>query len=197
MSRGDRGAQAARELGARREPAPSWQRGKKSRRAATARAAAATSAGKVDMISGCGAGCAHRRGEQRGDVTGRQRRARGALARHAAGAGAELAKGQEESTRSNGAGGSGDVGRKGRHDLGLWRGVCASQRPSSEVMSRGDRGAQAARELGARHEPAPMPTKGQEASQRCDSEAGDGGVGTEGRHDLGLWRGDGRQGELE
>ena len=128
MSRGDGGAQAARELGARREPAPSWQRGKMSRRAATARAAAATSAGKVDMISGCGAGCAHRRGEQRGDVTGRQRRARGALDRHAAGAGAELAQGQEESTRSNGAGGSGDVGRKGRHDLGLWRGVCASQR---------------------------------------------------------------------
>ena len=57
-----------------------------------------------------------------------QRRARGALARHVAGAGAELAKGQEESTRSNGAGGSGDIGRKGRHDLGLWRGVCASQR---------------------------------------------------------------------
>ena len=135
--------------------------------------------------------------EQRGEVTGWHGRARGALARHAAGAGAERAKGQEKSTRSNGAGGSGDVGMESRHDLGLWRGVCASQRPSSEVMSRGDRGAQAARELGARHEPAPMPKKGQEASQSCDSEAGDGGVGTEGRHDLGRWRGDGRQGELE
>ena len=64
-------------------------------------------------------------------------------------------------------------------------------------MSRGDRGAQAARELGARHEPAPMLERGREASQRCDSEGGDGGVGAEGRHDLGLWRGDGRQGELE
>jgi hypothetical protein len=106
-------------------------------------------------------------------------------------------RGQEEPTRSSGAGGSGDVGTEGRHDLGLWRGVCASQRPSSEVMSQCDRGAQAARELSARHEPAPMPEKGQEASQRCDSEAGDGGVGTEGRHDLGLWRGDGLQEEFE
>ena len=122
---------------------------------------------------------------------GWQRRAGGALARQAAGTGAELAKGQEESTRSNGAGGSGDVGTESRHDSGLWRGVCASQRPSSELMSRGDRGAQAARELGAGHEPAPMPEQGQEASQRCDSEAGDGGVGAEGRRALGRWRGDG------
>ena len=93
------------------------------------------------MISGCGAGCAHRRGEQRGDVTGRQRRARGALDRHAAGAGAELAKGHKRVARSNGAGGSGDVGRKGDRSRAVARGVRIAE-ASSEVMSRGDRGAQ-------------------------------------------------------
>ena len=78
-SRGWRGAQAARWLGKRREPAPSWQRGKKSRRAATTRAAAATSARKVDMIAGCGAVCAHRRGRAaswcHGATEARKRRA--------------------------------------------------------------------------------------------------------------------------
>ena len=60
------GAQGARSLGARREPVPSSREDEHRRRAATARAATATSTRKVGTISGCGAGCEHRRSRAEG-----------------------------------------------------------------------------------------------------------------------------------
>ena len=54
MSQWGRGAREARPFGARYKPAPSSQQGEQRRRAKTARAATATLAQKVDMLSGCG-----------------------------------------------------------------------------------------------------------------------------------------------
>ena len=124
MSRGWQRRASGALLGARREPAPSSRRGAKRRRAATARAAAVASARRADTILGCSAVMGVKDSSSNGMMSrGWQKRARGARARHAAWAGAELAKGQETSTRSDGAGGSGNVGAEGRHVLGLRRGV--------------------------------------------------------------------------
>ena len=65
------------------------------------------------------------------------RRASGALARRAAGAGAALARGRASVTHDDSAGGNGDVGVEGRHDLGLWRGERGVVEASNEVMRLG------------------------------------------------------------
>ena len=78
MSRGGRGAQTERYLGARREPAPSFPGGKKRRRAAAVRAAAAASARKVGTRSGYGEGCGRRRGRAERGCRGNDRGAQAA-----------------------------------------------------------------------------------------------------------------------
>ena len=121
-----------RSLGARHGPAPSSRKSEQRRRAKTARGTTATSARGIGALSGCGAEMAAQR--TRGDVTGWQWRARGALTRRAARAGAELATGRAASTRYDGAGGNSSAGAEGRRALGLRRGD--GQRRTREVMSR-------------------------------------------------------------
>jgi hypothetical protein len=112
--------------------------GKKRRSAATARAATAGSARKADTTSGCGAVMGVKESSGNEAMPRRWlRRASGALARRAAGAGAALARGRASVTHDDSAGGNGDVGVEGRHDLGLWRGERGVVEASNEVMRLG------------------------------------------------------------
>ena len=121
-----------RSLRARHGPAPGSRKNEQRRRAKTARAVTATLARDIDALSGCGAGIAAQR--KRGDVTGWQWRARGALTRRGARAGAEIATGRAAPTRHYGAGDNVDVGAEGRRVLGLRRGDV--QRRARKVVSR-------------------------------------------------------------
>ena len=135
----------------RHGPAPGARENEQRRCAKTARAATAASARDIDVLSGCGAGVAAQR--KQNDVTGWQWRARGAIARRGARAGAEIATGRAASTRHDGAGGNGDVGAEGRSALGLRREDSSTEHAQCGHGSGG--GAREARSLGARQGPAP------------------------------------------
>ena len=147
-----------RSLRARHGPASGSRKHEQRRSAKTARAATATSARDIDALSGCGAGIAAQR--KQNDVTGWQCRARGALTRRGARAGAEIATGRAASTRHDGAGGNGDVGAEGRGALGLRRGDGSTEH--ARCGHGGGGGAREARSLGARQEPAPSSRKSEQ-----------------------------------